>query len=68
MKEIVLNEPVVLVEYVNQLSAPLACVNLCASLSGQNVQGVTASHSLYSGVIEILLSGRGDAINAIRQK
>lgn len=68
MKEIVLNEPIVLVEYVNQLSAPLACVNLCASLSGQNVQGVTASHSLYSGVIEILLSGRGDAINAIRQK
>lgn len=68
MKELVLNKPSVLTEYARQLGSPLACVNLCASLEGQDIQGVTANHLMYEQVVDVLLSSRGKVINALRQQ
>lgn len=68
MREIILDEPVNLVEYAQCLNAPLAAVNLCASLDGQDIQGVIANAQVYENVVNILLTNYGGAINALRQQ
>ena len=66
MQEIALNTPLKLIEYVQYLSGPLACVNLCASLEGQRIQGVVANDALYMAVVNGLLTSRGEVINGLR--
>ena len=67
MREIVLEEPLGIIEYAQNLISPIACGNLCASLKGRDIQGVIADDSLYTNVINALLSTRGDIINGLRQ-
>ena len=67
MREIVLEQPSGLIEYAKNISAPLACVNLCASLKGQMTQGVVATDSMYTDVIHALLSTHGNVINKHRE-
>jgi hypothetical protein len=68
MSEIVHGRPRQLTEYVQSLTSPLACANLCASLQGFSMDGVAATQSLYAEVVQVLLASRGNAINRLRRQ
>ena len=46
MAEIAADRPARVVDYVRAVQAPLASVNLCGSLQGQNIQGVVAGEAM----------------------
>ncbi len=53
--------------YAQQLMAPLACANLCASLVGQPFDGAPQGESRYEQVIARCLATRGEVVNRFRQ-
>ena len=49
--------------YAQHMPAPLACANLCSSLLGIQLPGITADNRFYEGVLEKCLKTKGDIIN-----
>ena len=54
-------------EYVQALPGPLASVNLCGSLQGQQVHGVVADDAMFDAVVERLVGSRGEVLNGLRR-
>jgi hypothetical protein len=53
--------------YAQYLKAPLACANLCSSLSGRQVSGVTLDDSFFHTVMTKCLQSKGEDINRFVQ-
>lgn len=65
LQEIAQGPPQHLRRYAQGLRVPLACANLCASMQGSALQGVAGDDAFYGRVIDILLSSRGEVVNAL---
>jgi hypothetical protein len=63
MRDIAEGSGVFLDFYAQQLKAPIACANLCASREGQPLRGITAGESAYEAVVERCLATRGGVVN-----
>jgi hypothetical protein len=66
MAELLAGRPVRLADYMKALPGPLASVNLCGSLQGQEIQGVVADEAMFDVVVDRLLLSRGEALNGLR--
>ncbi len=56
-----------LARYGAELSVPLACANLCASLQDQPADGFSTAAALYESAVTTLLQDRGECINRWRK-
>lgn len=49
--------------YMTRLATPVHAANLCASLSGQVIEGVTVNEALFDAAVDRLVSTRGEVLN-----